>query len=74
MAISALLTIQKADGDSFVIEMADELGSITVVVEIPIIIRGRIHSDADRERMAGLRAQELALSFAERLLDDKARH
>ena len=54
--------------------MADELGSITVVVEIPRIIGDRDYNDEERERMAGLRARELALSFAERLLDDKARH
>ena len=74
MALTALLTIQKADGDSFLIEMADELGSITVVVEIPRIIGDRVYIDAERERMAGLRAQELAISFAEMLLEDKARH
>lgn len=74
MAITALLTVKKAEGDSFTVEMADELGSITVQVSVPRGRGGRIYSEAERERIARLNAQELALAFAEHLLDDREIH
>ena len=69
MAISAF-TMRRVDADSYVIEMADELGSIVVHVPVPRSHRDRIYTEAERLNLARLTAQEIALNFAESLLGD----
>lgn len=66
----AAITIRKAEGDSYIVEMADASGSITAQVWVPKMVGNRIYGQAEREKLARLSAQEIALTFAERLLDD----
>ena len=69
----AALAVRKVEADSYVIEMTDELGSIVVQVSVPRSHGDRIYTRAEREKLARLAAEEIALNFAESLLDDTER-
>jgi hypothetical protein len=68
----AALTVRTLDDDSFIIEMADEKGSIAITVSVPKTNNDRPYTNAERERMARRKAQELALSFSESLIGDRS--
>ncbi|GLS34400.1 hypothetical protein SAMN04488498_12746 [Mesorhizobium albiziae] len=59
------LVVRKISADRYVVEMTNELGSIAVYVSLAKIYDDREYSEAERETLACLRAQELALDFAE---------
>jgi len=68
----AALTVRTLEDDSFIIEMADGLGSIAIQVSVPKTHNDRSYSNAERERMARRKAQELALNIAESLIGDRS--
>ena len=59
------IMVRKIDANSYVVEMTNELGSITVRVSLPSVYGHHDYSEPERETLACLRAQELALDFAE---------
>ena len=69
MAITTI-TSRQIEAASFVVEMASEIGSIVVHVHVPRREGDRIYSDTERSKLARCKAQELAMEFAEALLDD----
>ena len=71
MAITSL-TVKKVDADTYAIEMADEPGVLSILVKVPKRHRDRIYTEAERERLARLSAQELALTFAEIVLEERS--
>ena len=64
MTITALI-VRKTGSDSYVVEMSSKLGSITVQVSLEQVNDDRQYGEAERETLAILRAQELALDFAQ---------
>ena len=64
MTITALM-VRKIGPDSYVVEMSNELGSITVHVSLEQVNDDREYGEAERETLACLRAQELASVFVQ---------
>ena len=71
MTISAA-TVRTLEDDSFLIKMAEGLGSIAIHVSVPKTHNDRSYSNSERERIARRKAQELALNIAESLIGDRS--
>jgi hypothetical protein len=66
------ITVNKIDADGFVIEMTADGISLSIQVSVPKRQGARIFSDAEREKIARRKAQDMALDFAEDLVDQDA--
>jgi hypothetical protein len=65
-------TVKKIKADSFVIEVTEAGASLSVQILVPKSKDGRIYSVAEREKLARMKALNLALDFAEALVDAEA--
>ena len=68
----AALTVRTLDDDSFIIEMADERGSIAIHVSVPKSRNNRSYSNTERECIARHKARELGIKFSETLIGDRS--
>jgi hypothetical protein len=67
----ALINVSKIGSDSYVVDMTIGTDSISVRVSVPKSEGARIFSDAERERAAYRKAQEIALDLPKRLQINK---
>ena len=72
----ATFTIWKDDDDTYVVEMTSDVGAVSIHVPVPKEGSGRLYSESEREGLAFVAAQRLAMEFLTRSLtdSDKRRH
>jgi len=73
MAISAL-SLRALDDDEYVVEMSTDAGYLAARVPVPSIYDGKTLDTSERDKRAGLAAQQLAMMFLEATHDNLARH
>ena len=70
------LFLWKEDEDSYVLEMASDIGSLSIQVAVPKESSERLYAESEREELALGAAQRVAAEFLTKTISDldKRRH